>query len=96
MDEDARVTRLKIVTQMVMLGYALWMLWTLIPEDKKRRAAMAAMAGIRSCADRTAFRTGHQAMAQELRSGTENYELPYLCSRVRDKAACVYEGMRYS
>jgi len=98
-DEDA-ARQLELATKILGLLYALislaWLMWMLIPEHRKRLWAMRAVQAIRQATGTLAFRTGHKAMGHELASSTENYALPYLLSVARDKAAAVYERLRYT
>ena len=98
-DEDT-ARRLELTTKALGLLYALasilYLMWVLIPEHKKRLMAMRAAETVRRATGRLAFRTGHLAMGHELASGVENYTLPYLLSRARDKAVTVYGKLRYT
>lgn len=98
--EDRLARRLELAAKTLGLVYGLaslaWLVWIMIPEHQRKLMAMRGTEAIRRGAERTACRTGHQAMGQELASGIENYALPYACSLVREKAAEVYERIRYS
>jgi hypothetical protein len=100
LDPDAAAYRLEMAARILSLLYALisivWLMWILIPEHQRKLWAMRAAARIRQVTGTLAFRTGHQAMGLEIASNVENYRLPYLLSAARDKAAALYEKLRYT
>ena len=96
-EQDPVARRLEIVARLLSLGYATWMLWTLVPEPRKRRMIMRAALAIQNCADWAASHTAAQAISLEATTGSEpSYALPYGFSRIREKAAAWYERARYS
>jgi hypothetical protein len=95
-DEDRLARRLKLAAEALGLVYAIWMIWLMVPEHRRKLAIMRAMAVIRNGAGALASRTGTQAMSLEARTGTENYVVPYGFSLIRDKAGTWYERLRYS
>jgi hypothetical protein len=95
-DEDALARRLKLAAEALSLVYAIWMIWVLVPEHRRKLAIMRITAGIQNTAGALASRTGTQAMSLEARTGRENYVLPYGFSLIREKAAAWYERLRYS
>lgn len=95
-EEDGLLRVLEVAARLLSLAYAAWLIWTLIPEHRRRLMIMRGMAGIRNGAARAASRTGAQAISLEARTGAENYLVPYALSRVREAASAAYEKLRYS
>lgn len=95
--EERVQRRLQIATELLGLAYTIYVMWVLlIPEHQRRLVLMRVTEAIRSAAGRAAFRTGHRAMSLEISASVENYELPYRLSLVRDRAAVIYEKLRYT
>jgi hypothetical protein len=98
--QDDSVSKLETVTKMLSLTYAamsvLLLVWMLIPEHKKRLAAMKVIRTLERNAWQTAFRAGHQAMGRELRGRATSYDLPYRLSLLGEKAGRAYEKLRYT
>lgn len=95
--EEQLRRRLQIATELLGLMYTLYVMWMLlVPEHRRRLLLMRLTATVKQAAGRAAFRTGHQAMGLELSVSVENYDLPYWLSRLRDRAAAVYDRLRYT
>lgn len=98
--QDDTAAKLETAAKLMSLLYALvsllWLLWILIPEHKRRLAAMRMVKAIERSAWRTAFRAGHQEMGLELSGCATSYQVPYLLSRVAGKAGQAYEKLRYT
>lgn len=94
--EERAVTHIKLLVELLSLAYAIWLIWVMVPEHRRKLMAMRVMEVIRRLAERAASRTGEQAISLEARTGTENYVVPYVLSRMRDAAHDVYERVRYS
>lgn len=88
------VTRL--IAALLSLVYAVWMIWMIIPEHRKRLFLMRLSQVIQSGASWTACRIGELAIQEEARSGVRNYYLVYGVSLVREQAATAYERLRYT
>jgi hypothetical protein len=78
------------------LASVLWLLWIMVPESTRRLWLMRVVHQMRGFLGRAAFRAGHQAMGLEISGHGVNYALPLTLSVARDKAAAVYERLRYS
>lgn len=81
----------KLITALLTLAV---MLWYLIPAHRRNLAQMWLAAGSRRLCERAALQLGRQGMTVELTTGQRRYELPYLLSLGRDKAAAWYERAR--
>lgn len=88
------LTRLAaLVTVLVELAA---MVWVMVPDHRKRELAMRAAAAGRRVTATLASRTARAAMARELASGADDYQVPYWFSRARDACARAYERLRYT
>lgn len=92
--------RLETAARLLSLLYALisllFLVWMLIPEHRKRLAAMKAAKTAERLAWRIASRSEHQEMGLELSGHDASYQVPYLASRAALRAARAYEKLRYS
>lgn len=94
--EERVIVWLKLLAELLSLLYVIWMVWLMIPEHRRRLMVMQVMEAIRNGAEQLACRAGAQAISLEARTGHENYHLPYGLSLVANKAAKVYEKMRFA
>ena len=95
--DPSQVARQEAAKQAVILLFAvvtvLVMLWLSKP-DALRTVRMRVAAASSRVLSSLSRRAGHTSMGIELAAGTEQYHLPYLLSRMRDKAQAAYDRAR--
>ena len=94
MSEEEAKRREAIARLVLALAYIAVMAWYLIPEHQRKLTGMRLAAASRRLCERAALRAGHQSMTLELGTGQRRYELPYLLSLARDRAARFYDRLR--
>ena len=92
--DPSQVAKQEAAKQAVILVFAvvtvLMMLWLSKP-DALRSARLRVAAASSRVLSSLSRRAGHTSMGIELTSGTEWYQIPLWLSRMRDKAARMYE-----
>jgi hypothetical protein len=83
-----------VVLRLMYLLYVATVIWLSLPPHTRQAIRMRAAANLRTAAGGLARRAGEASMREELRSGRRLYSLPYLLSRVRDRAGELYERER--
>lgn len=86
--------RQAVILVFAILGYAI--LLVMMEPDKLRTWGMRTADASRRLLDSTARNLGRVSMETELRTGSQEYFLPYALARARDKMKEIYEGMRNS
>lgn len=90
-EADRRRAIVQLATAILSLAV---MMWHLTPEHHRKLLEMRLAAASRRLCERAALRCGHQSMTVELTTGQARYEIPWLLSMARDKAAAWYERAR--
>jgi hypothetical protein len=93
-DEEIAAQRIKLVEALLSLALALWCLWLMIPEHRRRLWRMRRLDRARRLTGWAARRTGAASMRAELASGVENYHLTLGLSLARDRLAAMYDRTR--
>ena len=83
--------RQAVILVFAIIGYAALMV--MMDPDKLRTWAMRTVDASRRLLDSTARQLGVLSMETELKTGREEYSLPYLLAVCRDKLKKIYEGM---
>lgn len=86
--------RQAVILVFAIIGYGI--LLVMMEPDKLRTWGMRTADGSRRLLDSTARRLGRASMETELRTGSQEYFLPYHLAKLRDKMKDWYEGMRNS
>ena len=93
-DSPAVVAQKEAAKQAVVLAFAIitFLIFTMLMKpDSLKTLRMRVFRMVRTLAAASAERAGHISMRTELRTGIREYSLPYVLSRLRDKAAGYYE-----
>lgn len=84
----------ELTTTAVVLLYAAYAAWVLVPEHTRRLWTLRALRRLETATGELARRAGRAAMRAELSGDHPGYEVPELLSRVRDGFARLYGRVR--
>lgn len=93
-EEEKRLAQVKMAEAMIGLALSLWMVWTLIPEHRRKLWRMGVLMRLQRLTGSAARRAGAASMRAELATGTENYHLAYGLALVREGLAAAYDRTR--
>ena len=94
-ETEARLRRQQAIIYLVTTAASLAVtVWMLVPEHQRRLWLMTLTHRSVKVISGSAKRAGHAAMGRELATGLRDYTVPFLLSRLRDRAATWYERLR--
>jgi hypothetical protein len=93
-DEERLAQRIKLAEALMSLGLAMWCLWLMVPEHRRKLLRMKVLLSLRQRTGTAARRTGAASMRAELACGQENYVLPYGLSLAREQLTVLYDRAR--
>ena len=95
--ETAELQRQQEIIKLVMVIIQLAVLgWFMIPDSVKKLWLMRSAEASRKLLSSLALRSGRACMGTELTTGQQEYTVPLILSRMRDKAMAIYEKIRSS
>jgi hypothetical protein len=94
MDDGQRAARLRLIQAGLSLVYLAAVVWMMmVPPHRRAELKLRAISAARNMASGSARRAGDASMAVEIRTGCEDYRLPYRLSLAREWLARAYERM---
>lgn len=94
MDEDELQRRAELIQALLSLAVAAWMLWTMVPEHRRREWRMRLLLAGRKMTGTCARRAGAASMRAELATGQPEYTVTYGLSLAREWLARAYDRTR--
>lgn len=93
--DPMETARAEAAKQAVILAFAIITMLVIMAisnPDAVREWRMRLAAAARRILARAAWRAGHSSMGIELSTGRRSYTLPFLLSKLRDRASRIYDG----